>query len=373
MTKVLIDARIGWSSGIGRYTTNAVPRVARAMSNVHFDLLVTPGDAERARNLMDSTPNLHVREIDLQPFSMAEQWQIPRLARDYDWAWFVNYWVPLGLRTPFIAVVHDMLHLEPTLFPASRLKRALSRLTFRHLKRCATGISFDSRFTKREFERLVGKPRHAMVCGIGIDHDGWRPFDPAEPPTKEPRLLLVAAAKAHKNFRIAIDAFVRAELPESWRLTIVTPDAKLRSSIDVGALIDREARIEILSGLSNKALRDLYGRAAVVLMPSRYEGFGLPLLEGLQSGAQLISSTAASLVEVGQGAQLTYVDPSDLEGWTKAIETECRRFDEGVIDTRTRSDNMRHALSYDWDGVAQDTLQLIRTAAQLNKRNDYQS
>lgn len=370
MSRILVDARVGWPSGIGRYSANVVPRVARAMSGTQFDLLVTPGDAKRAEAVAGALSNVSVHVIDLAPFAAAEQWRLPRLARNYDLVWFVNYWVPLALRTPFIAVVHDMLHLEPKLFPASRAKRILSRRTFHHLRRNASGLSFDSRFTQREFERLIGTPRRALVGGIGIDHDGWRPFDPVSPPAKEQRLLLVAAAKLHKNFRIAIDAFIRARIPTSWTLTIITPDANLRSSIDVDAMVNPDAQIETRTGISNEELRDLYGRSAIVLMPSRYEGFGLPLLEGLQSGAQVISSTAPSLIEVGQGAQITFVDPDDLQGWVLAIEEECRRFDEGLVSPSIRSANMRHALTYDWDSVAHDTLDLI--AASMPRANkDY--
>lgn len=362
MTRILVDARVGWASGIGRYSANAVPGVARALPGTQFDLLVTPEDGARARQVADGLANLRIVEIDLQPFAAAEQWRIPRLARDYDLTWFVNYWVPLAFRSPFIAVVHDMLHLEPTLFPASRPKRALSRRTFHHLRKHAAGLSFDSRFTQREFERLIGIPRRAIVGGIGIDHDGWQLFDPATPPAKETRLLLVAAPKVHKNFGVAIDAFARARIADHWTLTIVGPDAKLRSFVDLDALVNDTGRVEVLSGLSNAALRDLYGRAAAVLMPSRYEGFGLPLLEGLQSGAQVISSTAPSLVEVGQGAAVTFVDPSDTEGWVTAIESECRRFDDGQVSSSVRSHNMRHAGTFDWDSVVRKTVPLIQAS-----------
>lgn len=359
MKRVMVDARISWASGIGRYAANAVPLVARALPDTHFDILVTPDDAQSARQAARLADNLYVREIDLPAFSAAEQWRIPALARSYDLAWFVNYWVPLTLRTPFIAVVHDMLHLQPALFPASRAKRLLARRVFHHLHRHAAGLSFDSRFTQREFERMIGKPRQAVVGGIGIDHDGWQAFDPATPPAKEQRLLLVAANKVHKNFEIAINAFARSRTSPAWNLTIVSPDAKLRSSIDVDAMVGPDMKIEVLTGISNDDLRDLYGRAAIVLMPSRYEGFGLPLLEGLQSGAQVISSTAPSLVEVGQGAQVNYVDPSDREGWIAAIETECRLFDQGGVPAAIRAVNMRHALSYSWDKVARETLRLF--------------
>jgi hypothetical protein len=108
-------------------------------------------------------------------------------------------------------------------------------------------------------------------------------------------------------------------------------------------------------------LRQVFADTAILLMPSLYEGFGLPLAEGLQAGAQCISSTASSLVELGQGARITFVDAMDLEGWTAAIEAECGRFDAGRVSRAETSANMQHALLFTWDDVAQRAAHLLET------------
>ena len=359
MTRLLIDARLGWGSGIGRFVANVVPRVAAKLPNTDMTLRVHHTDGARVREAVALHANLAVQESDVRPFTLSEQRVIPRASHSHDLTWFTNYFVPLGFGEPFIANVHDLLHQEPELFATNPLKRRLSHLAFRHVARNARGVFYLSRSTKRAFEQRYGAPRNPCVVGCGIDHDGWPLFDPMDPPVKVPRLLIVAAAKQHKNFRIALDAFARATIPSHWRLTIVTPDDKLRSSIDLGGLASVSAKIEFEQGLSNSALSELYAKTAVVLMPSRYEGFGLPLAEGLQAGAQCIASTASALVEVGQGARVTYVDPDDLEGWITAIEAECRRFDTGQVSDIERAANMHHALQYRWDDVAERTAFVI--------------
>jgi glycosyltransferase involved in cell wall biosynthesis len=360
MTSVLIDARLSWSSGIGRYVANQAPRIAAWLPDVAFELLVPPDAEERARAVMAGCPNAVVRVTDVRPFSAAEQTAIGRFARAHDLTWFTNYWVPLTFGRPYVAAVHDMLHQEPALFPASRLKRELSRLTFRHVARTARGVFYASRFTRREFERRYGAPRRSVVSSYGVDHGGFVPFAAEAPPAKRPRLLLVAARKVHKNFAVALEAFGRARLSPDWRLTLVIPDQELRSSIDLDALVGGSDRVDMHVGISDAALQALYAEAAVVLMPSFYEGFGLPLAEAMQAGARPISSTAEALVEVGQGADVTYVNPRDREGWTLAIEAECGRFERGEVTDGERRALMAHAARYRWDDVSRRTLGLLQ-------------
>jgi glycosyltransferase involved in cell wall biosynthesis len=359
MTLVLIDARLGWGSGIGRYVTNTVPLVARLLPHIKFDILVGADDLASAEALAARAPNVHPIISPLRPFSLSEQLHFPKVAKGYDLVWFTNYWVPLAFRGRYYAMVHDMLHLERDLFPASAPKRLLSYLTFRHVAKSAAAISFLSRFSQREFGRRFETKAQVAVASCGMDHADWVMFDPHHPPKKERRLLVVAAAKKHKNFQIAVDAFLRAKVAPEWRLTIVTPNDKLRSSIDLQEFAESGSRVDFRQGLTNSELRDLYGSTAILLMPSLYEGFGLPLAEGLQAGAICISSTAASLVEVGQGANITFLNANDLEAWIAAIEAECGRFDNGEIDHIIASKNMRHAAELTWAEVAKKITKLI--------------
>lgn len=359
MTSILVDARLSWASGIGRYVANTLPLVAADMPEIAFDLLVTHDNVERARGSCAGVPNIAVTSTDMEAFTLAEQWRVRPYARRHDLTWFTNYWVPLSFRAPFVVAVHDMLHQEPALFPASFAKRVLSRRTFAHVARHASAVMYGSRFTQREFERRFGVPRASAVTSYGIDHRGWRLFDAGNPPVKARHLLLVAAPKQHKNFEIAVQAFVRSQLAPGWTLTLILPQKDLRSSIDVAALVRENGSIEVRTALSNDELRAVYEESAILLMPSFYEGFGLPLAEGLQAGALCISSTAESLVELAQGASVTWVNPRDLEGWVMAIEDACSRWDAGNVDRGMLADNMRHAASFRWRDVAERTSAVI--------------
>lgn len=358
--RILVDARLGWGSGIGRYIENTVPRVARCRPGDAFVVQVPSENLGQAQALFGSVGNITVRAVDVVAFSLGEQVALDRLARGFDLTWFTNYWVPLTFRGRFVATVHDLLHLDRDLFPASTAKRRLSQLTFAKVARSADAISFGSRFSRREFEQRFGTHARTAVHYYGIDHADWRLFDPDAPPPKAKRLLAVGASKAHKNFELLLEAWRRAEVPDGWTLTVISPDQRLRSSIDLESASRNTARTDIRYGLSNAELRDLYAETAIMLTPSLYEGFGLPFMEAMQAGALPISSTAQSMVEIGQGAYAWYVNGNDLGGWVRAIEAGCRVFDDEEIPwAPLQRRNMRLAARFTWDRVAEVTGALL--------------
>ena len=363
IAKILVDARVGWGAGIGRYVTHVVPRVAALAPDWQLDVLVPKTELDAASVVFGIHANTRVLTSDILPFSLTEQLSLAKLAQGYDLTWFTNYWVPLNWRGPFVAVVHDLIHLEADLFPASRIQRALAAQTFAKLRRDARAVMFVSRFSQRVFERRFGVPAQGAVVHLGSDHDAWIPFDPDHPPLKQRRILVVAASKMHKNFRMVIDAWLRARVGPQWRLTIVTPDLTLRSSIDVAGMANAGDGVELREGISNTELRDLYGESAIVLTPSLYEGFGLSLLEGLRSGAICISSAAEAMVEIAGGAFVAFVNGRDLTGWIEAIERACESWDCGAINISQQvAHNMRLAATFTWDRSSAETTAVIDAA-----------
>lgn len=359
--RILVDARLGWGSGIGRHIANTVPLVARMFPSFQFDVQVLSIDLGRATEALGGVSNLSLRAVDIQPFSLEEQFRLPATAVGYDLTWFTNYWVPLAWTGRYIATVHDVLHLMPDLFPASGIKRALSKQTFAKIARSAAAISFGSRFSQREFENRFGHLQHTRVHYYGIDHSDWPMFDPLDPPKKEKRILAVGASKKHKNFDTLLAAWRNAEVGDEWTLTIISPDEKLRSSIDLHSISQNAGKTVVRQGVTNAELRDLYSQSAIMLTPSLYEGFGLPFMEAMQAGAFCISSTAESMVEIGEGAFAYYVNGLDVQGWTKAIERTCALIDTSSFDlTAIRQRNMQLAMRFTWQSVANVTADLIR-------------
>ena len=367
--KLLVDARTGWGHGIGRLIVNTIPRVARSQPTWQVDVLVLPKDQAAARDAFGGVTNLAVVECDIEPFSLGEQTRLSRYARDYTLTWFTNYWVPLGWSGAFVVTVHDMLHLIPDLFPTSVAKRLLSRRTFSKIRREARAIMFVSRFTEEAFTRLVGRPRHGVTVQLGGDHLEYGPLLPVR--ARSRRLLVVAAAKQHKNFDLLFTAWQAAQVASHWTLTVISPGSFMRSSVDLDGM-GQGARVEIRRGVSNEALAALYADSAVLLMPSLYEGFGLPLLEGMLAGALCVSSNAGAMVEVAEGAFVQFVNGTDRVGWTHAIESICAMIDTGTVDLEIiAGHNIACARRFRWDTTADGvTAAIEHAAAMLPLSND---
>jgi glycosyltransferase involved in cell wall biosynthesis len=95
----------------------------------------------------------------------------------------------------------------------------------------------------------------------------------------------------------------------------------------------------------------LYGAATAAVMPSVYEGFGLPVLEAMASGTPVISSDTSSLPELG-GEAAFYFDPYDVEGMASAIR-------DVWTDADLRADmsqrGLEQASSFSWERAADET------------------
>ena len=90
----------------------------------------------------------------------------------------------------------------------------------------------------------------------------------------------------------------------------------------------------------------------VVVAPSSYEGFGLPVLEAMQLGAPVIAARASSLPEAG-GDAAVYVEPSDDEALAREIERVLA--DDAVYETM-RAASLAQSARFSWDETARPTL-----------------
>ena len=116
----------------------------------------------------------------------------------------------------------------------------------------------------------------------------------------------------------------------------------------------------LLTGpLDDGALLNLYRGASMLLYPSRYEGFGLPVLEAMQCGIPVVAARAASIPEL-TGDAAVLLDPLDVDAWSQAIVTLLE--DEERRATLSRA-GIHRASQFSWARVAEQTLDVFRTAA----------
>ncbi len=209
-------------------------------------------------------------------------------------------------RPPAVTTIHDLQHEEfPHFFPRAELvyRLVVYGWTVRR-SRILIVLSEHAGATLRErYGLAVDRVR---VIPHGIDHERFRP-DPAV--EREGFLLYPANRWPHKNHAQLFEAFrlVRRERPE---LRLVLTGRGHEGALPEG--------VESLGHVSLDELARLYRRAAALVFPSLYEGFGQPPLEAMASGCPVAVSNASSLPEVcGEAAE--YFDPRSPVEMAKAI------------------------------------------------------
>jgi glycosyltransferase involved in cell wall biosynthesis len=108
----------------------------------------------------------------------------------------------------------------------------------------------------------------------------------------------------------------------------------------------------------------LYREAAALVYPSRYEGFGLPVLEAMACGTPVIASRAASMPEV-LGAAGILLDPDDVSGWAAAISSV---LSDEAVRAALRARGLARATEFTWARTARQTLDAYRRAVAAHSR-----
>lgn len=267
---------------------------------------------------------------------------------------------PLWAPFPQVVTVHDLIfEVFPEDFPGARAG-VLKALVPRMLRR-ARRLFADSAATAGDLVRCYGTdPARIDVVHLGPGRSPTA-LTPAEAERARATagasgryLLSVATTHPHKNLSALVNAFreVRAAEPDLCLLLVGgagTGDPALRAMIDRSGLGDS---VVLAGRVSDATLDALYAGAEIFIYPSLYEGFGLPLLEAMERGVPVLSSTATSLPEVG-GDAVAYVDatrPDDMCDAIRALLADPARREQLAATGREQ------AQRFSWVRAAGETL-----------------
>jgi glycosyltransferase involved in cell wall biosynthesis len=244
---------------------------------------------------------------------------------------------PLTLRIPAVpqasvVTLHDVQHLDlPQLF--GRGERLFRSVAWHRSVRAADLVIVPSAFVRdRAVARLGLDAAAVRVVHSGVDRER---FTPANVP-RERFLLYPARRWPHKNHERLFAAFAQLRRDDPELRLVLSGGGHPPTAPD---------GVEVRGLVSTDELVDLYRRAAAVVFPSLYEGFGQPPLEAMACGCPVACSTAGSLPEiVGDAASL--FDPFDANAIAEAVR--------GVLaapDEWTRR-GLGQAAGFSWDETA---------------------
>jgi alpha-1,3-rhamnosyl/mannosyltransferase len=278
------------------------------------------------------------------------------------------YTAPFHAAVPIVLTIHDVSYARhPEWYP---YRRDLFRRTFyRWSARAASHVLTDSEFSRAEIVAAYGIPAGRITVaplGVSGDFSVRGTVEAILPPgVTGPFLLHVGDLHPRRNLEVVVRALVDA------RRRPGTPAAVLvLAGIDRG-VGDRLAEMAAHAGVAGAVvrlgavdeprLRSLYHAASALVYPSRYEGFGLPLVEAMASGTPVIASRAASIPEVvGEAALL--LDPDDWQQWTEAIASV---LSDAAQRARMRDAGLQRAALFTWTRTARITGEVYRRVARL--------
>lgn len=254
------------------------------------------------------------------------------------------------LSTRSVVVIHDVAALRhPEAYSSAYV--AYQRTILPRLARRARLVITVSEFAKGELTEVLGvDPERVEVVPEGVDERFNPVVDPAPAQAayalRRPYVLTLGTVSARKNLEVLVT--VATALRERG-IELVAAGA------DRGYLRSGAVPVRRLGYVADSLLPALYAGARAFVLPSRYEGFGLPCLEAMACGVPVVASRAGALPETcGEAALMG--DPADPQPFAEAVVTAAT--DDAVRTNLARAGPRRAAL-YSWARTAELTDQAI--------------
>ncbi len=376
---IALDARWVFRelSGIGRYTLELLRQLGEIGGAHRYVVLVR--DAERREFIeresgLAGRENFEFAELPYGPFSVAGQFAAARWLRGSGAEVYhsTNFMVPLPAfprRRPHavkcVCNIHDLIPLVHPEFTPKALKTRffpVYRALMHEIARRTDAVVTGSASARGDIVRWLGIPAERIAVapdGVAARYtpDGEKPSARGGAPT----ILYVGRGDPYKNLPGLVAVF--AELVRGGvdaRLKIVgPPDARYPEAAEAARRLGVADRVERTGYLDEAGLVQAYQDADVLALLSKYEGFGLPVLEAMACGTPVVCSNAASLPEVA-GSAARLVAPDDPAGAVAALKEILTNPAEAA---RLRAAGLAQAQKFSWRAAAEAVLRVYGEGA----------
>ena len=358
------DARLIGALGIGRYISGLLPQLARILRE-QLTVVANGTDAALVRALIGGDP--HLLTVSARPYRLAEQSVLPLslLRANLDLIHFPHYNLPLFKPGRFVVTVHDLFPFQFPEIHSGPLPRTVNQMLMRNAVRRATRVITPSDATaqavKRSFPEAAGRV-------VAIPEAADIRFNPTRSPEGEaawqvrfgirpPYIFYLGQWKAYKNLPTLLQAFARVLDSHPQTQLVLAGDDPRHPEVRREASRLPQGSVVLPGRLPESAVPDLYRGASVVLLPSRAEGFGLPVIEAMACGVPVVCSDLPVLREIANGIAV-FCNPDDPEDFARAIA--------GVLDAPSsgarRQLGIERAAGFSWQRSAAETVEVYEAA-----------
>ena len=266
---------------------------------------------------------------------------------------------PAATVRPAVVTVYDLQPLDhPDWF--SPTKRAFLGWSLpRTLRSADVVVVLSERVSRQVIDRFGVDPDRVVVVPCGTDH---RADSPAET-TRAPVVIYPAVTHHHKNHAMLIEAFARVagRHPDASLVFTGAPgpaDAEVRATAKASGI---GPRVTFTRSIPEGDLASIMASATLLAYPSRYEGFGIPVLEAMATGVPVIVAAGTAAADLATSAGVV-LEPDDVAGWAEEIDLLIA--DSGYRRQVARSGLVR-ASNYTWEASARQLERAWRIALEV--------
>jgi glycosyltransferase involved in cell wall biosynthesis len=360
--RIGFDGRWYGYSGVGNYVSGLL----RAMSGLDEDQEIIL--YEDPRNPIDHIRGIRIHKvpIDAPRYSLREQFELPRRCRVDQLDVFHSpfYLTPWLAPCPVIVTIHDLM---PFLFKIyNPPKQKLIQFGYRLGVNKATRLIADSESTAADLNRILDvRSDRIRVVHLATSREYFHvgedeceaEYLSAHYDVRRPYVLTFSAKNWRtKNLSVVLEALAicQRQVDFDFQVVVVGSPDGFREAAQKGAV--KPDNIVVTGFVPNSDLAKLYRGAEVFLIGSKYEGFGLPLLEAMSCGCAVVSSNGGSLAEVA-GPDAIVVDPEDYQRMGQAV---ARLLSDSGEKRLQQARSRKRAADFSWETAALQTVSVYK-------------
>jgi len=287
-SRIVIDIRMINNSGIGTYIQNIICGIVNNYEKKNIILLIKPNfDYSNILNDLKFN-NFKIIKINSSIYSIGEQFEIYIKLFKYkiDLYWVPHYNIPILLQAKLLVTIHDIWHIVDK--TSNRfLRKFYAKVLFYLIKIKKTNIIAVSNFTKNEIISHTNILYNITVIKNGIDKF-WKSNKLYKNNNK---ILYVGNIKKHKNVDLLINAFKEINISSYKLLLIGNSDLFFKEN-------NFNNNIEFINEIDRENLIEYYNNARLLVLPSRYEGFGFTPLESMACECPALVADSGSIKEI---------------------------------------------------------------------------
>ena len=364
--RVVVDARLVsyQRAGIGTYLLSLLASLREILGREQLLFLTSRKDPDVGSRL----PDVATRALWTPPHHRLEQVALPLelAAVGGDVYHAPDFIPPFVRRVPAVVTIHDLAFLKWPELLTERSRRYYGQVA-RAVRSAERVIAVSAR-TRADLIELVDAPARRIEVVYEAADERFRPVDAGSVASVLTRLglperyfLFVGTREPRKNLRRLLEAYAGvSEEAGSPDLVIAGRAGWLSEDLEGhAAFLGIERRAHFTGGVADGDLPALYSGATAFVLPSIYEGFGLPTLEAMACQTPVIASTGGSLPEIVGDAALL-VDPFDVAALAGALRRVWR---ESALRQEMVERGCARARLFSWRRAAEETLDVYRRAA----------